>query len=97
MTCKKTPERIAFVKANYETSSLEVMASVCGVSMTTMQRWCDELGLKTSYRKVHPITAKAIEVKKLQLPVPKQEGRPPAVYSNTSREEHIERILNMAI
>lgn len=97
MNRKLTLERKQFIKANYETTSLETMASVCGVCMTTIKQWCDELGLKAGERKMHPNTAKIEQVKKVYLPVKKQEGRPPAEYSNTSREQHVEKWLNVAI
>lgn len=94
---KMTPERVKFIQDNYETSSLEAMASGLGISFSTVLRWCDDLGLKTDERKKHPTTAKVEQAKKITLPVQKQEGRPPAVYSNVSREQHIDKWLKATV
>lgn len=88
-----TPEQAEWLKEYHRMWSRYHLAMKLGISENTLGRWLSELGLKKKKdgRRTVPVIKKAIK------PVEKKVQRPPAVYSNISREEHIEMILNKQI
>lgn len=90
---KLTPEQIAYIKENYKNTQAKVLASCLGISTSTLQQWSDELGLRSG-KKTRIMDRNPLFSRTKQIAEEKKFKRPPAMYSNPSREQHIERILN---
>lgn len=90
---KYTDEQKKFIRENYQELSHEQIAVILKISVTQISGYCFRHGFKKSgQNKVTPPPKKIIPVK----PEPSFK-RPPAIYSNVSREQHIDRWLNTQI
>ena len=88
-----TDEQKKFIKENYLEMSHEQIAVKLCVSVTSIQGYCFRHGFKKSgQNKVTPPPKKIIPVK--PEPVFK---RPPATYSNVSREQHVDKWINATV
>jgi hypothetical protein len=88
-----TDEQKKFIKENYQELSHEHLAVVLKISVSQVSGYCFRHGYKKSgQNKVTPPPKKIIPFRQ----EPKIQ-RPPATYSNVSREQYVEKWLNVQI
>jgi transposase len=88
-----TDEQKKFIKDKYEDLSHEQIAATLCLSVSSVSGYCFRNGYKKSgQNKVTPPPKKIIPYR----PEPAIK-RPPATYSNVSRDQHIDRWLNVQI
>src|SRR6478735_3679605 len=85
-----------YIDINWEELTHEQMAVKLSIAVSTVSNYC----YKNGYRKVK--TKRATRPKKPKVyqnlgPERKQIDRPPAIYSNPSREQHVDKWLSAAI
>jgi hypothetical protein len=87
-----TPEQEEFMRNNYKSMTHEKMGEAIGLTSVSVARYCCNNGLiKMKVQRVGTIPRIIPDPPKPKI------QRPPAVYNNTSREQHIDRWLNVAI
>lgn len=90
-----TPEQEAFIRSNYEEMTHEQMAVALHISVSRVSYFCNLHNLR---KKKPKSVFKNKYASKRPIPAPVKTGRYwPADHDNPSREDHINRILNMAI
>ena len=89
-----TDEQKRFIKDNYMNHTHEQMAIKLGVSVMSIQGYC----YRNGYKKYHLYKVTA-PPKKRVITVDRKPSftRPPATYSNTSREQHVEKWINIEV
>lgn len=88
-----TKEQKKFVKDNYLTTSKEAMAVKLGVAVTTIQRYCNRNKL-TDLKHIEP---KAPPKQIISFAQPSKPPSPPAAYGNISREQHVDKWLQVPV
>jgi hypothetical protein len=88
-------EQMEFIDENWQTHTHEQLAINLSVSMNVIGYYCSQ----NSYRKTNAMRVAVKKKKYYKNKGPESEpiNRPPADHTNVSREQHIDRWLNMAI
>ena len=90
---KLTEEQKQYIRDNYMEVEYTVLAKEIGMNLNTLYWWCAQNGLRKRRkgRKRDEKAPKSI----IRIGIPKTyTKRPPAIYDNPSREQHVSRILN---
>jgi hypothetical protein len=89
-----TPEQEQLIKNNWQKSTHEKMSKEVGVGVNWMSWYCNQKG----YKKLKRVPGPKTPVKKnINQGPEKKIKHPPADHTNISREQHVERWLNVAI
>jgi hypothetical protein len=93
---KLSDVEMKYIDLNWESMSYEQIAVKLSITVTLVQYYCGQNG----YKKVKPKRGERPPKQKIYRnkgPERTPIQRPPAVYSNVSRDQHIDRLLNISI
>jgi hypothetical protein len=98
-----TTEQEAWIRKYYNNYTRKVLATKLKVGIRVLRAWLKDMNIEKKGPKAKGIPAPAPlfdppaakEIIRFEAPV--KQPRPPAIYSNVSREQHIDRWLNTNI
>lgn len=98
-----TAEQEAWIRKYYNNYTRKVLATKLKVGIRVLRAWLNDMGIEKKGPKVAgkptpaPVFDPPAEKEIIRYEPPVKQPRPPAIYSNVSREQHIDRWLNTNI